>query len=403
MSAFVPHISRRVASVAPSATLSISAKAKELAKAGKDVIDMSAGEPDFNTPDFVIESAYAALKAGKTKYTAVPGTPELRQAIAEKLRKENGLEYSPAAISVANGAKHTLYNILQAILNPGDELLVPVPGWVSYKEMAHLAEAIAVEVPCSQADGFYLHSGALEKACSPKTRALIINSPSNPTGALYCRKNLEEIADFALRHDLLVISDEIYEKLTYDNAEVFSIASLGKDIFDRTVTVNGLSKSHSMTGWRIGYAAGPKDIIEAMNVLQSHSTSNAVTFCQEASITALRDTSDWVPRCREIFNKRRELIYSEMCAIPGITGYKPLGAFYLFPDISAHYGKSIDGTPVKNSLDFCAALLEKENVAAVPGSAFDSDAHMRLSYATSEEKIREATRRIARFVSRLGC
>jgi aspartate aminotransferase len=268
--------------------------------------------------------------------------------------------------------------------------------------MAHLAEANAVEVACDQADGFYLHTAALEKAYSPKARALVINSPSNPTGALYSRKNLEEIADFALKHDLLVITDEIYEKLSYDNAEVVSIASFGKEIFDRTITVNGLSKSHSMTGWRIGYAAGPKEIIEAMNVLQSHSTSNAVTFCQEASITALRDTSDWVPRCREIFNKRRDLIFDGVVAIPGITCYKPLGAFYLFPNISAHFGKSIDGTPVRNSLEFCAALLEKENVAAVPGSAFDSNAHMRLSYATSEENINEAVARLARFVSRLS-
>jgi len=402
MQPFTLSISGRVASVAPSATLSISAKAKDLAKEGKNVIDMSAGEPDFNTPDFLIESAYAALKAGKTKYTAVAGTLELRQAISDKLKKENGLSYSPAEVSVGNGAKHTLYNILQAVLNPGDEVLIPVPGWVSYKEMAHLAEAVAVEVPCDQEDGFYLHKAALEKACGPKTRALIINSPSNPTGALYSRKNLEEIAEFAIARNLLVISDEIYEKLVYAGAESLSIASLGPEIFARTVTVNGLSKSHSMTGWRIGYAAGPKALIDAMNVLQSHSTSNAVTFCQEASVTALRDTSDFVPRCRAIFEKRLELIYSGICAIPGMSCYRPLGAFYVFPKISAYFGKALDGQAVKNSLEFCAQLLTSENVAAVPGSAFDSDAHMRLSYATSEENITEAVARIARFAARLG-
>ena len=394
-------ISKRVASVAPSATLSISTKAKELAKEGKNVIDMSAGEPDFNTPDFLIESAYAALKAGKTKYTAVAGTPELRQAISDKLKKENGLDYKPVEISVGIGAKHTLYNICQTILNPGDEILLPVPGWVSYKEMATLAGGAAVEVVTKQDDGFYLHTADLEKACTAKTRALIINSPSNPTGALYSRKNLEEIAEFAVKHNLLVISDEIYEKLVYDGAECVSIAALGPEIFARTVTVNGLSKSHAMTGWRIGYAAGPKALIDAMNVLQSHSVSNAVTFCQEASVTALRDTSDFVPRCREIFEKRRDLIYNGINAVPGLSCCKPLGAFYLFPNISSYFGKSLDGQPIKNSLDFCAHLLTSENVAAVPGSAFDSDAHMRLSYATSEENIKEAVARIARFVGKL--
>jgi aspartate aminotransferase len=401
MSPFNLIISKRVAAVAPSATLTISTKAKALAQEGKNVIDMSAGEPDFNTPDFLIESAYAALKAGKTKYTAVAGIPELRQAICDKLKSENGLEYKPVEVSVGAGAKHTLYNICQAILNPGDELLIPVPGWVSYKEMATLAEAIPVEVPCTQEDGFYLHTAALEKARTPKTRALIINSPSNPTGALYSRKNLEEIAEFAVKHNVLVISDEIYEKLIYDGEKFVSIAALGPEIFARTVTVNGLSKSHSMTGWRIGYAAGPKALIDAMNVLQSHSLSNAVSFCQEASVTALRDTSDFVPRCRDIFEKRRDIIYDGITAIPGMSSCKPLGAFYLFPDISSYYGKSLDGQVINNSLDFCAHLLTSENVAAVPGSAFDSDAHMRLSYATSEANIKEAIVRIARFIARL--
>jgi len=398
MSPFSLRIADRVASVQPSATLTISTKAKELAASGKNVIDMSAGEPDFNTPEFIIETAYSAMKKGKTKYTAVPGTIDLRKAISDKFKKENGLDYPPELISVANGAKHTLFNIIQAILNPGDEILIPTPDWVSYKEMAHLASAIPVDVPTSQTDGFYLHREALEQALTPKTRALIINSPSNPTGALYSRKNLEEIADFAVRHNILVISDEIYEKLVYDGAEFVSIASLGPEIFERTVTVNGLSKSHSMTGWRIGYAGGPKALISAINTLQSHSTSNAVTFCQDASVAALHDTSDFVERCRSTFEKRRDLIHGLLTSIPGITCVKPLGAFYVFPDISSFYGKTIMGKTIANGLDFCAHLLETQYVAAVPGSAFDSDPHVRLSYATSEENIREAVRRIAEFV-----
>ena len=398
MSPFSLRISDRVAAVQPSATLTISNKAKEQAASGKDVIDMSAGEPDFNTPDFLIEVAYNAMKAGKTKYTAVAGTPELRKAISAKFKNENGLDYPPEQISVANGAKHTLYNIFQAVLNPGDEILIPTPDWVSYKEMAHLASAVPVTVTTSQADDFYLHRETLEKAITPKTRALVINSPSNPTGVLYSRTNLEEIAEFAIKHNILVISDEIYEKLVYDGAEFVSIASLGPEIFERTITINGLSKSHSMTGWRIGYAGGPKPLISAINTLQSHSTSSAVTFCQHASVAALGDTSDFVEQCRLTFEKRRDLIFDLVTAIPGITCVKPLGAFYVFPDVSSFFGKTIKGKTVNNVLEFCAHLLDTVHVAAVPGNAFDSDDHIRLSYATSEDNIREAIRRIADFV-----
>lgn len=398
MSPFSLSISDRVAAVQPSATLAISAKAKELATSGKNVINLSAGEPDFNTPDFLIEAAYTAMKQGKTKYTPVSGTLNLRKAISDKFKNENKLDYPPEQISVANGAKHTLYNIFQAVLNPGDEILIPTPGWVSYKEMAHLASAVPVAVPTEESDGFYLRREALEKALTRKTKALVINSPSNPTGILYSRKNLEEVAEFAIKNNILVISDEIYEKLVYDGAEFVSLAALGPEIFERTITVNGLSKSHAMTGWRIGYAGGPKNLIKAINTLQSHSTSNAVAFCQEAAIAALTDRSDFVERCRLAFDKRRNLIYTLVTDIPGISCVKPLGAFYLFPDISAFYGKTLMGKTIKSGLEFCTHLLDTVHVAAVPGAAFGSDNHVRLSYATSEENIREALQRIAEFV-----
>lgn len=398
MSQFEIKIADRISAVSPSMTLAITAKAKQMKADGIDVINMAAGEPDFNTPDFIIDAANQAMREGKTKYTPANGDPQLRKTIADKLKNDNRLDYTPDQIIVGVGAKHALYNIFQAVLNPGDEILIPVPGWVSYKEMAHLAQAKPVFVETSIRDDFYLHRTALEGALSSKTRVILINSPSNPTGAVYSRKNLQEIADFAVENNLIVISDEIYEKLTYDGFEFCSIGALGDEIFARTVTVNGLSKSHAMTGWRIGYAAGPSAIIDAIKKLQSHCTSGPTTFCQLASIGALQDKSDLLEQNRMIFQKRRDLIFEGISAINGISCCLPGGAFYLFPDVSAFYGKELSGKIINNSLDFCAHLLETQHVAAVPGIAFDDDNCIRLSYATSDDQINEAVQRIERFI-----
>ena len=398
MTEFIPKVSKHIEAVPPSATLAITAKAKKMKASGINVVNFAGGEPDFNTPDFIIDSAIKSLHAGETKYTPVAGMPKLREVISEKFKKDNNLEYSTEQIMVNVGAKQSLFNIFQAILNPGDEIIIPSPYWVSYVSMAKLASASSVLIPTEQADNFYLHIDKLQKALTPKTKAIIINSPSNPTGAVYSRKNLQEIADFAVENKLIVISDEIYEKITYPGSEFISIGSLNSDIFKQTVTVNGLSKSHAMTGWRIGYSGGPKEIIGAAIRLQSHSTSGPTTFCQAASITALSDKSDLFEKNLKIFMDRRNRIVQLLNDIEGVNCSKPGGAFYVFPDVSSFYGTKISGKTIEGSLDFCAHLLETAQVAAVPGIAFGNDKHIRLSYATSIGNIEEGISRLSKFL-----
>jgi len=398
MGSFEPVISERINAVKPSATLAVGARAKQLKSEGKDIINLAAGEPDFNTPQFVIDSAYKAMNEGNTKYTPVSGMLELRQEISKKFKKDNNLDYSPEQIILTVGAKHALYNVFQVILNPDDEILIPTPYWVSYKEMANLASAKPVFVETSSDDNYYLHIDKLEACLTKKTRAILINSPNNPTGHVYQQKNIEEIAAFAVKHNILIITDEIYEKLTYEEANFFSIGSLGPEVLERTITVNGLSKSHSMTGWRVGYIAGPLPVIKGIAKIQSHCTSNITSFCQSAAITALQDTSNLLQDNLQTFRKRRDLLVDGLSAIEGIVCRKPHGAFYAFPDVSSFFGKTVSGKKIENSLDFCAHLLDTQYVAAVPGIAFGNDNHIRMSYATSEDQLNSAITRIKDFL-----
>ncbi len=395
-------ISKRSNTVSPSATLAITAKAKQMIVDGKDVVNMAAGEPDFDTPTFIIDSAIEALQNGKTRYTPASGIRELKDVIAQKLQTENELNYKSENIVVSIGAKHSLYNIMQIILDPDDEVIIPTPYWVSYKEMVSLASGVPVFVETNQDDNYYLHTNKLNAALTSKTKAIIINSPNNPTGATYSKANLEEIANFALKNEILIISDEIYEKILYAKENYTSIGSLSPEIFAQTITVNGLSKTYSMTGWRIGYVAAPMEITSAISKLQSHSTSNPTTFVQYGALTALKDSSTLINKNMEIFKNRRDLIFNGLSDISGISLHKPTGAFYIFPDVSSFYGKEIEGKELKNSFDFCELLLEKELVAAVPGNAFGNDNHIRLSYATSDEMIEEAVKRIKSFINRIG-
>jgi len=398
MGSFEPPLSDRASAVTPSVTLTITAKAKKMKAKGLDVINLAAGEPDFNTPDFIIDAAIQAMREGKTKYTPAVGLPAFREKISRKLSEENGLSYDPQQIVVGVGAKHSLYTLLQAILNPGDRIILPDPCWVSYKEMALLTGAEPIFVPTKAEDKFALHREDLEKAVTADSKVILINSPSNPTGAVYDMETLKMVADFAVAHNLLIISDEIYEKLVYTDTGHLSIGSISQEVLGRTVTVNGLSKSHSMTGWRIGYAAGPLSVMQAVGKIQSHSTSNATSFCQWASIAALDDESDLLEKNLEIFRKRRDLIHGLISKLEGVSCFMPDGAFYLFPDVSSWYGKEIQGRKINSSLDFCEHLLDTELVAAVPGVAFGADSCIRVSYATSESELEKAAKRIESFL-----
>ncbi len=382
-------LARRVAALQPSVTLSITSKANALKKQGVNVISFGAGEPDFDTPAPIKEEAKKALDAGFTKYTPTAGIPELLKGIAAKLKNDNGLEYKESQILVSCGAKHSCVNIILTLCDRGDELLIPAPYWVSYPEMARLAEAEPVIIPTTEENNFLLTAAQLEKKISKKSKLLILNSPSNPTGMMYDKKTLEEIAHVVLKHDLYVLSDEIYEKIVFDGKEHVSIASLGKEIQARTIVVNGFSKSYSMTGWRLGYAAGPEEIMKAACRLQDHSTSGANSITQKAGVKALALDPQVMEQMRQTFQKRRDLIVKRLNAIPGISCLNPEGAFYVFPNIS---GLGID------SLTLADKLLEEAKVAVVPGIAFGSDANIRLSYATSEENINEGLNRIEQFV-----
>jgi aspartate aminotransferase len=395
-------ISKRAAAIKPSPTLATAAKAKAMKAQGIDVVDFGVGEPDFDTPENVKEAAKKAIQSGFTKYTPASGTDELKEAVIEKFKKDNGLVYEKSQVLISCGAKHSLYNIAEALFDPGDEVIIPSPYWVSYPDQVILNDATPVIVETTEEEGFKLSAKKLEKAVTRKTKAVVLNSPSNPTGLAYDRKTIEEIAAVAVKHKLYVISDEIYEKLIYDGFRHFSIASLGPEIKDLTIVVNGVSKSHAMTGWRIGYAAGPKDVITAMANIQSQSTSNPTSISQKAAVEALRGPQDFTQTMNIEFDRRRKYMVERLNRIQGMSCLMPVGAFYAFPRVSPLFGKSVNGKRIRSSSDLAAYLLEEARVALVSGEAFGADAYIRLSYATSLETIVKGLDRIEQAANKLA-
>jgi len=387
-------LAKRVSALTPSTTLAITAKAKEMKDRGIDVIGLGAGEPDFNTPTAIIEEAYAAMMSGQTKYTPSNGLPTLRKAICDKLQNDQGISYSPAEVVVTNGAKHALYTLFQAILDPGNEVIIPTPYWVSYPEQVILAEGVPVFIEGYEHQQFKVTPEQIEAAITENTKAIIINSPSNPTGMIYTEQELREIGEVCLKHDILIVSDEIYEKLVYDGEKHVSIAQLSPELKEQTIIINGVSKSHSMTGWRIGYAVGNKDIINAMTNLASHSTSNPTTMAQIATIKAYEMGDAPVEEMRVAFEDRLNKTYERLVTIPGFTCVKPNGAFYLFPNVT----EAAKMAGFNNVDDFVTELLEKASVAVIPGSGFGSPENIRLSYATSQEQLDKALERIEQFM-----
>ena len=388
-------ISEKCRNIHPSVTLAIDARAKQLRAMGLDVIGFGAGEPDFDTPRYIKSAARDALDAGMTKYTPVAGTVELRTEIQQKLLRDNGLDYELADIIVSSGAKQCLFNALSAILDPGDEVLLPSPCWVSYPEMVRMAGGVPVMVKGDEANGFLVDADALRPHVTERTKALILNSPNNPSGSVCSRALLEGIAALAVEKQFYVISDEIYEKLIYDGEAHVSIASLGDEIRAQTIVVNGVSKSYAMTGWRIGYAAGPKAVIRAMTAFQSHSTSNPNSIAQHAAAVALTNGEKFMHDSLVEFDARRRLMHQLISEIPGLSAALPKGAFYMMLNISALIGKSLNGRAIRGSDDFAEMLLESQKVAVVPARAFGDDRYVRLSYATSRDKITLGLARIA--------
>ncbi len=394
-------LSNRAKDLKPSPTLAITAKAKSMQAQGIKVISFGAGEPDFDTPQNIKEAAKRALDQGFTKYTPVGGIDELKDAIIKKFQRDNRLTYRRSEILVSCGGKHSFYNLAQAIFDQGDEVIIPSPYWVSYPVMVALANGTPVIVETTEKNEFKITQGELKRAITPKTKALILNSPSNPTGSAYTRKELEMIAEMAISKNFLVISDEIYEKIVYDRSQFVSIASLNDEIRKRTVIVHGVSKTYSMTGWRIGYAAGPEEIISAMNNIQSQSTSNPTSISQKASVEALMGPQDDVVKMIRAFEERRNYIVERLNKIPGVSCYKPVGAFYVFPNFSSYYGKSYQGKKIADSTMLAAFFLDVARVAVVPGIEFGADPFQRLSYATSMEDIKEGLDRIEESLKKL--
>ena len=397
-------LSATLSRVKPSPTIAVSAKARELKAAGKDVIGLGAGEPDFDTPDNIKAAAIAAIDAGKTKYTDPDGIPELKQAICDKFQRENGLSYTPAQVSVGTGGKQILYNALMATLNPGDEVVIPAPYWVSYPDMVLLAGGEPVIAEASLESNFKLSPDQLEAAITPKTKWLIFNSPSNPTGAGYSREELKALTEVLMRHPhVWVMTDDMYEHLAYDGFEFCTPAQVEPALYDRTLTCNGVSKAYAMTGWRIGYAAGPEELIKAMRKIQSQSTSNPSSISQWAAVEALNGPQAFLAERAEAFKRRRNLVCDMLNAIDGITCPVPEGAFYVYPSISGLIGKtSPAGTIIENDEVFATALLEEANVAVVFGAAFGLSPNFRVSYATSDEALTEACTRIQNFCASLS-
>ena len=382
-------LAARVGEVPPSITLAIAAKAKAMKAEGIDVCSLSTGEPDFDTPEHIKAAAKQALDAGKTKYGPVAGEPQLKAAIARKLQSDNNLNYQPENIIVTNGGKHSLYNLMMAAIDPGDEVIIPAPYWLSYPEMVKLASGKPVIVRTDASTGYKITPEQLTRAITPKTKLFVLNSPSNPTGMVYTRAEIKALAEVIVDRDILVVADEIYEKIIYDGAQHVSIGSLGKEIFDRTLISSGFAKAYSMTGWRVGYLAGPIELIKATSTIQGHSTSNVCTFAQYGAISALESSQESVEKMRLAFAQRRQVIFELLDAVPGISCIKPDGAFYMFVNISK---------TGMNSLEFCDAFLEQQQVAVIPGIAFGADDHIRLSYATDLGTIKKAVERLDKFV-----
>ncbi len=395
------QISNRCRSISPSPTLVIDSKAKAMKKKGIDVVGFGAGEPDFDTPEYIRNAAKAALDEGMTRYTPSSGTLELRTAICKKLKRDNGLEYEPDQIVVSNGAKHSLFNICQTILDPGDEVIIPEPFWVSYPELVQIAGGVPVMVHGHEENDFLVSADDMKPYITPRTKAIILNSPNNPNGCVWPREMLEDIARLAVENQLFVISDEIYEKLVYDGEKHVSIASLGEEIKAQTFVVNGFSKAYAMTGWRLGYCAGPTNVMKAVGALQSHATSNPNSIAQYAGYVALSGGDDIIAAMVAEFDRRRKHIVSRINAIPGLSCRMPKGAFYVMMNISELIGAAQGDKVIRSSTDFAELLLENAKVAVVPGLGFGSDMHVRLSYATSMENIDRGLDRIAQFVGSL--
>jgi len=395
-------VSKRVERIGLSPTLRISALAQSLRASGVDVLDFSAGQPDFPTPEPVKRAGIRAIEEDKTRYTPNAGTPELRQAIARQLGRTRGVEYPPDQILVSSGAKASLFFAFMALVDPGDEVLLPTPYWVSYPEQIRLAEGSEVLVPCSDETGFKLRPEALEAALTPRCRVLVLNYPSNPSGACYSRAELQALVDVCLRHDLWIIADEIYSGMVYDGREFTSVASLGEKVRERAVIIDGMSKSYAMTGWRMGHAAGPKDVISAMARMQSHSTSNASSIAQWASIEALDNGDDEIRRRLVEFTARRDEVVRLLGDLDGVRCLEPEGAFYVFPNVSGLFGRTTESGPIRSGQDLAGFLLEQAKVAVVPGDPFGAPEHIRVSYAVSLDRIREGVRRIAEAIATLG-
>ncbi len=395
-------LAQRTNRISPSPTMAIDAMAKQMVQEGIDVIGFGVGEPDFDTPEHIKEAAVKALEQGFTKYTPAGGILELKEAVRHKLKRDNGLDYKTNEIIITVGAKHALFNTFQVILDPGDEVIIPAPYWVSYIDQVRVSGGEAVIVETEEVHGFKLTAEQLKAAITPKTRAVVLNSPSNPTGAVYSREELEALARVVIDADILVVSDEIYEPFVYDGAEFTSFPSLGPELKERTVLIHGVSKSHAMTGWRIGFAAGPAKLIAAMNSLQSHSTSNPTSIAQKAAVAALTGSQQPVHDMVREFARRREYLVERLRAIPGIECPMPQGAFYAFPRVSSAFGRKIGGQVIENSSDLAQVLLQEAKVALVPGSAFGKEGYLRLSYATSMENLEKGMDRIEAFWSKLA-
>lgn len=391
-------VSRKARGISPSPTLAIDSKFKEMKANGEDVVGFGAGEPDFETPQHIKDAAIAAIHAGKTRYTPAAGTLALRKAVAEKFKRENGLEYKPSNIVVSNGAKHSLVNAFMAILNPGDEVLIPAPYWVSYPEMVKIADGVPVSLQAREEDGFKVTAAQIRAAITDKTKALVLNSPSNPTGMVYTREELQEIADLAVEKNLYVVSDEIYEHLIYEGEHV-SIASFNEKIKDLTIVINGVSKTYAMTGWRIGFAAANDEIAKAMANIQSHASSNPNSIAQEATIAALTGGDEEILRMKRHFHKRRDFMVEMINSIDGVSCTMPHGAFYIMMNISQLKGKTLYGKVIASADDFAELFLSVAKVAVVPGTGFEAEDFVRWSYATSMDNIVEGLERLKKFLS----
>ncbi len=395
-------LANRVTQIAPSPTLAVNAKAKALKAAGADILNFSVGEPDFDTPPHVCEAGKQAIDDGHTRYTAVPGIPELREAVTARFKKDHGWEYSPDQIQVCCGGKHGLYNIFQAVLNDGDEVLIPAPYWVSYPPMVQLAGGVPVIVPLDEKDDFDLNPDILGRYATEKTRVIMINSPSNPTGSLFSRNALEAIGKMALERGWLIVTDDIYETITYLDSSLPHVLDVDHRLKDQTVILNGVSKSFAMTGWRIGYSAGPEHIIKAMNKIQSQSTSNPSAPAQYAALAALTGPQDFPETMKEAFLPRRDFFVRDLESIEGVSCVNPNGAFYVFPNFSAYFGKSFDGKTIGDSVAMADYFLDEAKVASVPGAAFGADDFIRFSFATSMDVIQKGMERIKKALSQLS-